>query len=327
MDSVQAALDQVQDILRLCQTEELGLRYLAPLLIIQLDHDQECYDMIKFWRKERSQIGHSIWPETVTKSFMKVRDADPLEDVGYLLQQSAGVQHITAMIFLKMKLLVDIINLKCTRKVLLHQSLLPELWRSIDQYVVISPISRRWLGKSYGESDNAVQKRLERQIKTLFTSAQAVSDFPRGLTHPSTGVLDADEHTFHWSEHSGGMTPATQMIWFQPYGVWPLMKAATELYDLDSEWQNENYSDIFGSIPEIRGVKTAPMAALERHRKIPEYLEGAVEDAFSLSLVKPSKIRRDRKKGRGQTAKTEPQKSESSAKKTTTAWERAFENL
>ncbi len=41
-DAVQAQLDHLLDMLRLCRGDNMGVRYLVPHLMLRLNQDQEC---------------------------------------------------------------------------------------------------------------------------------------------------------------------------------------------------------------------------------------------------------------------------------------------
>lgn len=43
VESVQAQLDHVLDMLRLCRSDNLGMQFWAPVLMLRLGMDQECY--------------------------------------------------------------------------------------------------------------------------------------------------------------------------------------------------------------------------------------------------------------------------------------------
>lgn len=49
LDSVREALEHMQDMLRLCRSDNMGLRDIVPTMMLRLDLDQECYDFVK-WR-------------------------------------------------------------------------------------------------------------------------------------------------------------------------------------------------------------------------------------------------------------------------------------
>jgi hypothetical protein len=46
--SLTAAVAHIMDCLRLCRSDNMGLRDLVPALLLRLNRDQECYDFIKW---------------------------------------------------------------------------------------------------------------------------------------------------------------------------------------------------------------------------------------------------------------------------------------
>ncbi|KIW62237.1 hypothetical protein PV04_10432 [Phialophora macrospora] len=47
LDGVTEALDHMRDMLRLCRSDNMGIRHLVPAMMLQLDQDGECYDFVK----------------------------------------------------------------------------------------------------------------------------------------------------------------------------------------------------------------------------------------------------------------------------------------
>ena len=46
--SLTAAAAQIFDCLRLCRSDNMGMRDLLPAILLRLNRDQECYDFIKW---------------------------------------------------------------------------------------------------------------------------------------------------------------------------------------------------------------------------------------------------------------------------------------
>ncbi|KAK3059734.1 hypothetical protein LTS18_010168, partial [Coniosporium uncinatum] len=56
--AVDAALGHAADMLRLNRSDYLGMRDLAPSLMLRLNMDQECYDFLKWWGTEGSRTNY-----------------------------------------------------------------------------------------------------------------------------------------------------------------------------------------------------------------------------------------------------------------------------
>ena len=51
-DGISEALEHLRDMLRLCRSDNMGVRDLMPGMMLQLDQDQECYDFLKWYMTE-----------------------------------------------------------------------------------------------------------------------------------------------------------------------------------------------------------------------------------------------------------------------------------
>ncbi|KAI7918142.1 hypothetical protein M0657_006644 [Pyricularia oryzae] len=72
VDAVEKALSHLKDMLRLCRSDNLGMRDIVPFLHLRLGQEQECYDFLKSWLVDGSD-GRK--PNT------DIRDADAFEYV------------------------------------------------------------------------------------------------------------------------------------------------------------------------------------------------------------------------------------------------------
>ncbi|KAK5708262.1 hypothetical protein LTR97_000802 [Elasticomyces elasticus] len=150
LDSVREAYDHMMDLMKLSRSDNLGMRRLAPTIILRLDRDQECYDFIKWWAT-CDPDGHYDWGD-MSLPYLSINDADVLEKPDFLSKDEyPSFDHLVAILLLKLKLLVDIRNLKVARKIFLHKNLMPDLHESIELSVIRSPLSRRFQKLSHGD--------------------------------------------------------------------------------------------------------------------------------------------------------------------------------
>lgn len=49
IEAVQEAHSHIMDMLRLCRSDNMGVRDLVPALCMRLNRDQDCYDFIKWY--------------------------------------------------------------------------------------------------------------------------------------------------------------------------------------------------------------------------------------------------------------------------------------
>lgn len=304
LDGVVEALDHMRDMLRLCRGDNLGLRDLIPPMMLQLDRDSECYDFIKWYETEGRRSDYD-WGN-MDLPFLNVKGADVLEDVEYLDRKYGSVQHVSAVLLLKLKLLIDIVNIKLARKVIARR-LPPELWGQIELHVIRSPISHQWAGKAY-QGVTSVQQKLELHVKLLARSIRNMNQ------HFVYILLDADEHLSTRPAHySPGSFEEMQLLlqysyaaWWQHEGVVELLQSAKSIAAKDSEDEIEDFmSDTtFKNSPGSDRSKEELLDDVSRNR-LWGYFGDAVEDATSLSENRPSEVRRLEDKAIWQAAERE----------------------
>lgn len=145
LDGAQESLEHMRDMLRLCRGDNLGVRDIVPAAMLRLDLDQECYDFVKWWAT-CDPDGRYDWGD-MTLPHLNIRGADVLEKPDFLIGKFRALNYVVAVLLLKLKLLVDILNLKVTRKILAHRLLPAELWQPIELAVVRSPLSAKLFQK------------------------------------------------------------------------------------------------------------------------------------------------------------------------------------
>ena len=105
--AVETAHGHIMDLLRLCRSDNMGVRDQVPALDLRLGKDQECYDFCKWWATT-GQEGDYDWGD-MTKPFLHVKNADvfepPLED---FVSKYSNLSHSTAITLLKIRLLMDL---------------------------------------------------------------------------------------------------------------------------------------------------------------------------------------------------------------------------
>ena len=108
--SVEAQKDNLFDMLRLCHSDNMGVRDIVPSLLLRLAQDQECYNFIKWWesvyQESNYDWGHMDLP------YLDVKDADVFEPVDFLCNEFPTLNSIVAITLLKMELLLDLKDLQ-----------------------------------------------------------------------------------------------------------------------------------------------------------------------------------------------------------------------
>ncbi|KAM5341968.1 hypothetical protein ACJ41O_014999 [Fusarium nematophilum] len=105
---VQAALGHMLDMMRLCRSDNMGLRYQIPALYIRLGRDQEAYDFMK-WYATTGQQNDYDWGDT-DLPFLDVRDADIFEAPlsGWTNGEYVDVSHVACIALIKTRVMLDL---------------------------------------------------------------------------------------------------------------------------------------------------------------------------------------------------------------------------
>lgn len=164
--AVQAALDHMMDMLRLCRSDNMGVRDLVPALMLRLDQDQEAYDFMKWWAVI-SEDSHYDWGDT-DLPYMDIKNADVFEPIHKDLMRSnwLNIKHANALLLLKVKLLLDLTALHNTEG--LNSKLPPELLDEIRKSVPRSPIVRNNRQLIEGQNVKQTVEKLIAQIDELY---------------------------------------------------------------------------------------------------------------------------------------------------------------
>ena len=147
LDGVTEALEHFQDIVWLCRVSSLTTSNHVPALLMRLGRDQECYDFIVWTAKSRDisyDSGNTDLP------FLDIKDADVLglDTLKTVISCFDNIDFLAIVLLIKVKLLIDIRNLKVARKVL--HGLPVDLCLEVERHAVQSPISLRLVSQSYG---------------------------------------------------------------------------------------------------------------------------------------------------------------------------------
>ncbi len=80
--------------------------------------------------------------------YLDTRNADVFEDPGFLITRFPAMNDVVAILLLKLKLLVDIRNIRVARKIFAQRSVPLDICRLIEPNLVRSPLSKRFLKES-----------------------------------------------------------------------------------------------------------------------------------------------------------------------------------
>lgn len=106
-DAVRSSLDHVTDMLRLCRSDNLGVRDIAPALYLRLGRDQECYDFLKWWATTGEE-GDYDWGD-MDEPYLDVEGADVLESPeGLWTGGWIQLGHAASVALIKVRVLLDL---------------------------------------------------------------------------------------------------------------------------------------------------------------------------------------------------------------------------
>ncbi|KAJ3498137.1 hypothetical protein NLG97_g1361 [Lecanicillium saksenae] len=144
--SVREALLHLSDMLRLGRSDHMGAQFLVPPAMLQLDRDQACYDFVKWFAtciRDGRYDGANM-----DRPYLNIRDADVFEDPTFLCSDHTALNHLVSILLLKLKLLVDIRNIRVTRKVCQKYGVSHDIFMLVSHEALRSPISVKLLHKS-----------------------------------------------------------------------------------------------------------------------------------------------------------------------------------
>ncbi|GLI79005.1 hypothetical protein PoHVEF18_007327 [Penicillium ochrochloron] len=187
VQSVQAQLDHFMDMLRLCRSDNMGVRHLVPGLMLRLHKDQECYDFIKWWAvvNENSQYD---WGDT-DLPYLDIKNADVFQPVEPLCSGFPDLSHLVCLALLKIKLLFELLRLQESTSSLgptVPRELLDLIQSSIPQSTVIRASHEIMTGDS--DTRRALIEKLKKQIDVVFHAVQKANK------HFWPGLIDPDDY-------------------------------------------------------------------------------------------------------------------------------------
>ncbi|KAI0506408.1 hypothetical protein F5B22DRAFT_624166 [Xylaria bambusicola] len=245
LDGVDESREHLQDMLRLCRSDNMGLRSVLPAILLRLDLDQECYDFIKWWETYPDE--HYDWGDT-SLPYLDLRGADVLEDPTWITGHKfvGDLNYLVGLLILKLKILVDVRNLKVTRSVLSQKKNLPtELRDQIERNVIRSPLSIE-LQKQSHESFIQSAKKLSDHIREIGVAIMNANDSLMFLLFEPDEALTAQPEAYShgsWQEAALAIRNSYAALW-ETEGVIDLLNAGRACAAQDSaseisEWMED----------------------------------------------------------------------------------------
>ena len=108
--SVETQLDPIMDMLRLSRGDNMGVRYIAPGLMLQLGRDQECYDFLK-WQEKTYRDSDYDWGD-MDAPYLNIKNANSLESADLFWGKHPQLRNLVPVTILKIRLLLDFLCLR-----------------------------------------------------------------------------------------------------------------------------------------------------------------------------------------------------------------------
>ena len=229
VEATQARLDQCMDMLRLNQSDNMGVRSTVPALMLRLNKDQECYSFIKWWAQERDSYDWD-W----SNAELETKDADAFEDVECFSSSCPDLSHLVSLTLLKVKLLLDVMKVQRSASAVLGQSAPSAIARMVKTATPQSPLVRE-NDEILDGDDMDIQElaeQLEGQIEELFDRADnANNHFWKHLTNPGDYLHSKPEAYSMGSMEEMAITlQLTYDAWCETPGAMDFINAKTTGY-------------------------------------------------------------------------------------------------
>ena len=215
--AVERALDHCLDLHRLCRSDNMGLRFLTPHLLLRLCRDQEAYDFL-CWYATR---GPDYDWGNVDLPYLNIKGADVFEDVAIHIPRFPHLSHLVAVTLIKIRLLKDLQALQNSRIVLGN---VPQEMKYLIQSQLVSPIvANNFDIMRRGEHQGALILRIESQIDRLYCAVnKANKHFWPTLLKPGDHLGETPDYTCR------GEASEMQLTLQQSYDGWNETPAAID---------------------------------------------------------------------------------------------------
>ncbi|CAF9936201.1 MAG: hypothetical protein ALECFALPRED_006731 [Alectoria fallacina] len=210
--AVEAARVHVMDILRLCRSDNMGVRDLVPALDLRLGRDQECYDFCKWWATT-GQEGDYDWGN-MDNPYLDVKNADvfepPLED---FLSQYSSLSHSAAITLLKIRLLMDVRALQNSS--MIGSKVPQEILDSVRGQLVSGSVISDNQSIMNAKDQAPLIEKLEVQVQNLYTAVK------NSNKHFWPALLNPGKHLTARSEaYSRGSSAQMQVVLQYSFDAW-----------------------------------------------------------------------------------------------------------
>ena len=208
--AVEAALNHLLDLLRLCRGDNMGLRDVVPPLFLRLGRDQECYDFLKWWATT-GQLGDYDWGD-VDEPYLDLKDENAFEPPYLFARKYPAVAHLASVALLKIRILFDLRALKSAA--VIGKKVPQEILDNIYNQTVGNIVSQR-LDIMGGKNLDPLIEDLQTQVSDIYSTVKNANEyFWSALLRPGASLTARPE------AYSRGSEAEMQLVLQYSYDSW-----------------------------------------------------------------------------------------------------------
>ena len=171
--AVEIAVNHLEDVIWVCQHDEMGLRDILPALYIRLGRKQECYDFMKWWVTTGKDPSYK-WGSM--KSFLNCRHESVFRRQGVFLRDCDRISHLATLTLLNVRVLKDLHLLQRWNEHEARCRVPFEVSEKIRRYIVSDAVGF-WMDITEEEDHSKNIRMFERQIKKLYEAGDATNEY------------------------------------------------------------------------------------------------------------------------------------------------------
>lgn len=171
-EAIEAAVNHCLDMHRLCRSDNMGIRYSTPHLLLRLGKDQEAYDFLKWYALINMTDDYDYGDMTLP--FLDIKGADVFENVTGFMPRFSALSHVVAVTLTKLRLLIDLRALQNSN--MMRGKLPQELIDKVREQLVSNPVRNN---KDILHSDDLTPriKEIETQVDQLYDYVKRQNKF------------------------------------------------------------------------------------------------------------------------------------------------------
>lgn len=220
--AVEKALGHFTDMLRLCRSDNLGIRDIVPDLLLRLGREQECYDFLKWWTTPDADYD---WGDT-SLPYLDTRNADPFESVAGFTDRAfeSSLAHLATLTLLKARLHRDLEAHKPVSDI----DLILGISDAVEPDWPAGDLARSILDTLDMDHISRLIQALEQQIKVLCRAVhKANPHFWDLLVSEETVDPPVDPYSVGSAEHASLVVSCCRRAWEESEDVIPMINDMT----------------------------------------------------------------------------------------------------